>query len=44
MYKQYNVKDIQILKWIIEYNTFAICQAEKADKKQKDFFHRRTDE
>ena len=33
IWKQYNVKDIQILKWIMKYNTFAICQAEKADKK-----------
>ena len=25
--------EILLLKWIIKYNTFGICQAEKADKK-----------
>ena len=35
---EYNIwkcmsRDIQILEWIIKYNTFAVCQAEKADKK-----------
>ena len=30
---EYYVSGIQILKWIIKYNTFAIYQAEKADKK-----------
>jgi hypothetical protein len=33
VYKQYNVRNIQILKWIIKYNTFGISQAGKADKK-----------